>query len=132
MSQKSPNCAQQQFTFVTPASLKSDLSNDMSSDPDISCSKKAWQYIGNPMASSHWLTSLGDHCKAISIRHDDDVWADFGANFELLILEADDVDAEPNSDEVPRVLDAAKEDNVMEGDLPNLGTRNQEFLRPDS
>ena len=48
--------------------MKSLLSSESSSVPEISCSKKAWQYMGSPMDSSHCDTSCGDHCRTTSTR----------------------------------------------------------------
>ena len=49
------------LTFVTPTSLKSLRSRLRSSVPEISCSLKAWQYVGSPTDSSHCDTSSGPH-----------------------------------------------------------------------
>lgn len=63
-------------TLLTPTSLKSLRSRDMSSVPLISCSKKACEYMGSPMDSSHWVTSWGDHCNTTSTKQLLDFLAD--------------------------------------------------------
>ena len=96
--------------------------------------------MGSPMASSHWLTSFGDHWSAISTMQDDEVGATFG-NFvatedELRPAPMDEVEADPRlvllrPPMLPR-LPVMPLPRLMEGDRPNLGTLNQEFLLPDS
>ena len=121
------------ITLETPTSLKSDLSRDINSVPEISCSRKAWQYMGKPMASNHWLTSLGDHWTAISTMQEDE-----SPNFRLppvtveALVAIDEVEAEAPSAWLRSSLLPSK---LMEGERerPNFGTRNQEFRRcPDS
>ena len=101
--------------------------------------------MGNPTASNHWLTSVGDHCKAISTMQEEDVGAVFGTLEEDMEIDIDEVEAEPKL--APKFIDPIPEaaeltmlpdkplllPNPMDGVRTNLGTRNQEFRRlPDS
>ena len=120
---------------MTPTSLKSDFSRDISSAPDISWSKNAWQYMGSPTASNHWQTSYGDHCKAISTIQEVVVISVLG-NLEAAAVPADidEVEADPPPTmpvamppEMP--LDAPPPVKLKVGDLANFGTLNHEFRR---
>ena len=99
--------------------------------------------MGSPIASNHWETTLGDHCRTISTIHL------VSADVALLDIDAPPIQESTDAIRAPPSLPEA-EDPILEKIKlpeppglvfvfscwlccrPNLGTLNHELRRPDS